>query len=235
MTPFYISEIQGNTGILHGEEARHCVKVLRLKVGDEVVAVDGKGNMYTGEILRLGKERVEFSLDEKNEEWGEHGYKIRIWASPLHKADRFEWLVEKAVELGATEICPYLSIRTVKTGFRVDRMDRIAIAATKQCKRSRTPIVHEPVPLAKALADSQTDLRLIAWMQASSPLVNVQTQVVQAKSLDLFIGPEGGFSDEEAEAALSSGLVPISLGENRLRTETAAIHLLSAIKVFKQY
>lgn len=235
MTPFYISEIQGNTGILLGEEARHCVKVLRLKVGDQVVAVDGKGNMFQGEIERLGKERVEFSLDQRTQDWGEHGRRIRVWASPLHKADRFEWLVEKAVELGATEICPYLSIRTVKTGFRVDRMERIAIAATKQCKRSRTPIVHEPVPLALALADTSADLRLIAWMQASAPLTEVQEKVASTQFVDLFIGPEGGFSDEEAESALAAGLVPVSLGENRLRTETAAIHLLSATKVFMQY
>lgn len=235
MTPFYISEIQGLTGVLLGEEAKHCVKVLRLKPGDKLVAVDGAGNMYEGMIERLGKERVEFSLGEPTPNWGEHSYQIRLWASPLHKADRFEWLVEKAVELGVTEICPYHSGRTVKTGFRVERMERIAIAATKQSKRSRTPIVREPISFKKALSEATGDLRMIAWMQASAPVMHFQAQVIAAQSLDLFIGPEGGFSDEEADLALQSGLVQISLGANRLRTETAAMHLLSLIKGIKQY
>lgn len=235
MTPFFFSEISENTGILTEEEARHCVKVLRLRRGDQVLGIDGRGKMYVGIIEELGKQRVEVRFHETHENWGEHPYRIAVWVSPLHKADRFEWLVEKCVELGATSFHPYVSKRTVKTGLRVGRLERIATSALKQCLRSRLPEIHEPVEFAEIPELATGDLKLFGWMEATEPLTELQKKIEGAKSLDLLIGPEGGFSEEEAAAAKAAGFLPISLGNNRLRTETAAIHTLSMVKTFKNY
>lgn len=235
MTPFYITEIEETKGFLTDEEARHCVKVLRLKRGDEVLGVDGKGNMHRGLIRDLKKNSVEIAISETIPEWGEHEYNIALWVSPLHKADRFEWLVEKAVELGVNQIRPFVSQRTVKPSFREERIRRIAISAMKQCMRSRLPEINQPVDISEAVTSAAGQPGLFGYMEASAPVTDFAEKIRSEGVWNLFIGPEGGFTPEEAAQLMEAGAHPISLGASRLRTETAAIHLLSGIKLLKGY
>lgn len=236
MTPFYIRQGAGDTAYLDGEEAQHSTKVLRKKVGDEIVGVDGHGEMLLCRVRALGKGVVELEVMERHSEWGEKPQRITLLVSPLHKPDRLEWLVEKSVELGVTDIRPYLGKHTVKTGFRADRLERIMIAALKQCMRSRLPQLHLPMPLQAALSNSSSDLQLIASAESTQHVQDLGIDWnSHVNSVSILVGPEGDFSQEELSLANARGFKSVSLGQNRLRSETAAIHLLGIVKNFMRF
>lgn len=237
MTPFIFSNINADQSRawLFGDEAKHCMKVMRKRQGEEVIGIDGKGSMYRARILELGKRSIELSVMEVIPNWGEKPQSIRLLVSPLHKVDRFEWLVEKAVELGATAVTPYLGKHTVKTGIRLDRLQRIALAALKQSLRSRLPVITEPVPLPEALEACDGEVRLVAHGPTGKPFKELFSNIAKAGTIDLLLGPEGDFGDGELELATAAGFVPIELGANRLRSETAAIHLLGLVKSAMAY
>ncbi|MFN8396012.1 MAG: RsmE family RNA methyltransferase [Bacteroidia bacterium] len=235
MTPFYIRDGGGDTAYLEGEEALHSTKVLRKKVGDEILGVDGKGQMLLCRVSALGKGLVELEILERHRDWGEKPQRISILVSPLHKPDRLEWLIEKSVELGVTDIYPYLGKHTVKTGLRADRLERIMIAALKQCMRSQLPKLHTAAPLKAALAGLEAEVRLIATAEAKQHTQDLPVDWVMAPSAAILVGPEGDFSQEELDLAIGNRFQSVSLGQNRLRSETAAIHLLGLVKNFMRY
>ena len=244
---FYLTEVSGEFAQLDEEETRHCLRVLRMKVGDTLEGIDGSGMAYTCVIVSVSKKEVSLHIRDRRENPGEHPFQIRLAISPLHKQDRFEWLVEKSVELGVTRITPLLTNRTVKTGLRADRLERIAISALKQCKRSRLPRIDLPTPWSVYLASlpqpqpDQSPLRsdgsigLLGWCESKTPIQNYEESIKKAISVDMVIGPEGDLTEDEVNQSLTLGFCPVSLGENRLRTETAGIHLLSVIKYLKQF
>lgn len=235
MTPFYFAETEGLRVILLDDEAKHCVRVMRFGKGDSVIGVDGNGRMHKAMIDEIRKDRVELVITETVENWGEHGLELSLAVSPLHKPDRLEWLVEKAVELGVTEIRPILCAHTVKKGFRADRMERIMVAGMKQCMRSRLPRLGEPVPLADLLEEDFDGLGLLGWCEAEKHLSQWEANMMEASTIRFLIGPEGDFSEEEVRAAESRGYAPVSFGPGRLRTETAGVHALSCFKLLRQY
>ena len=230
MTPFYISKVIGDTAVLDGEEAHHCLKVMRKKLGEEIIGIDGAGAMLVCRLLGVARDQVQLEIVERHVGWGEKSQRIALLVSPLHKPDRFEWLIEKAVELGATDIYPYFGKHTVKTGFRKDRMERIMAAALKQSMRSQLPTLHEPAPLQKVLAPHTETLSLVGHAELGKPLASYAIAYDQVQSVRILIGPEGDFAPEEMDAAMAAGFLPLSLGANRLRSETAAIHLLGIVK-----
>jgi 16S rRNA (uracil1498-N3)-methyltransferase len=235
MTPFYLNQVTEESAFLRGEEAHHCIKVMRKKVGDEIIGIDGMGSMLKTRILSLGKDSVTLQVITREENWGEKPTQINLLISPLHKPDRFEWLIEKAVELGVTNIIPYIGKHTVKSGLRMDRMERIMVAALKQSMRSRLPSLQEPKALELAMASISPDLGLIAHAELGKPLFSYTAQLLPAVNVSILIGPEGDFSSEELETAIQMNYQPVSLGNNRLRSETAAIHLLGLVKNSLQY
>ncbi|HEX2899398.1 MAG TPA: RsmE family RNA methyltransferase, partial [Bacteroidia bacterium] len=162
MTPFYIERLLGDKAYLTGEEAHHCIKVMRKKVGDEVIAIDGHGHKLVCRVQALAKDSLELQVVSREEGWGEKSQRVHLLISPLHKPDRFEWLIEKAVELGVTDIVPYVGKHTVKTGVRMDRMERIMVAALKQSMRSKLPTIHEPAAFGKALVMAKASVSLVA-------------------------------------------------------------------------
>lgn len=238
MNLFYFFLKNSDFASIKGEEARHCVRVMRQKVGDRVYGIDGEGVMYSGKIVGLGKDLVEVALRERTKEWGEHPYKVCLAISPLRQADRFEWLVEKAVELGVTEVVPVITRRTVKARIRMDRLGRIMQAALKQCKRSRLPVLFEPEPISHYLERVQgvDSLRLMGWCEEETETLGAHMEAAAAaQRVDLLVGPEGGFDVREVEAGRTAGFAPVSLGTNRLRAETAGVTLLSWTKFAKGF
>ena len=221
--------------MLEGEEARHCLKVMRHRPGERVIGVDGKGMMLSCLIVETHKDAVTLEILEREAEWGEKPLQVWLAVSLLHKPDRFEWLLEKAVELGVNKIVPYVGKHTVKTGMRLDRMERILLAALKQCMRSRMPEILDAQPLQSALRAMPADLRLMAHIEGKALEAGFTARVRQAGSVALLIGPEGDFAPEELEAAAAAGYQHVSLGQNRLRSETAAIHMLSVVKHLAGY
>jgi 16S rRNA (uracil1498-N3)-methyltransferase len=230
MNLFFIKTDPHGKAYLDEEEARHCVKVLRHRKGDTIWGIDGQGKRFECQIHDISRQRVELIIKKEEEEWGEKAQQIRLALSPLRKRERFEWAIEKAVELGVTEIVPVLCRHTVKTGVNMKRIEAIARTALKQSKRSRLPALSAPIPLQKFLETPVQAPSFLAYCEATKPLGAFQEAIANAPQISLLIGPEGDFSEEEIEWAQRRGYQLVSLGENRLRTETAAIFAMGIIK-----
>jgi len=230
----FLAELIGhNQALLRGSEAHHCTRVLRHRAGDVIHCIDGRGNKYVGTIERVEKEEVLLRLDEREREWGEKSCHICLGVSPLRLKDRFEWLVEKAVELGVNEIVPVVCARTFphRGKWKPARLENILLTATKQCKRSRIPQLHPPLSLPDFLQRQPAALALMGYCEAPTSLKQVLKQAPEAPaSVVVLIGPEGDFSQEEVAKAQAAGYRPVHFGPGRLRTETAVAFLLSVLK-----
>jgi 16S rRNA (uracil1498-N3)-methyltransferase len=234
MQVFLIENAKGQSGRLHGEETRHCRKVLRHEVGDEIHGVDGQGHYFRARIEAFEKDETRLRLLDRVEEWGEHGGSLCLGVSPLRLRDRFEFVIEKAVELGATHIVPLSCARTdkYKAKFKPERLHTLLLTALKQCKRSRLPELWPLTPLDDWLAQPLLGPGYLAYCDDDlprQPLAQALSQHPQRQAT-LLIGPEGDFTPDEARQAQAAGYQPITLGDNRLRTETAAMHALSLVK-----
>lgn len=231
MYTFLLSHIVENQGFLDEEESTHCVKVLRKNAGDFIDAIDGKGNYYKCQILTAKKSETVVQLLEKTPEWGEKkGVKLTLAVSPLKQKERFEWLVEKAVELGVDEVVPLISKYTFTDNTKPERLFKLMVAATKQCKRAKIPILHPPTPFEAFVQGKLPTNAYLAYCQADTHLFHYQTSIAQSADLLVMIGPEGDFTPQEVALAAAQNILPVGLGESRLRTETAGICALSMLK-----
>lgn len=216
---------------LEDKEAHHCVRVLRKRVGDEVHCIDGNGRYIHAVIAGIQDDRVALTVLRTEDGWGEPPIRLTLAVSPLKDKDRFEWLMEKAVELGVSSIVPILCERTEKYSEKLNltRIKSILLSATKQCKRARIPDLAAPMPLARLLAQPESHPRWMAWCEThDAPQWPAEAAPPQA--LTWLIGPEGDFSQKEADLAKDAGAALVSLGRARLRTETAAMYALAWVK-----
>lgn len=231
MNLFLIRPDGGNRARLDADESKHCLKVLRHRVGDEIHGIDGRGTYFRAQITGTAGQEALLEILETVTGWGEHGQRVVLGISPLHARDRFEWAMEKAVELGVTDIYPLECARTSRQNLRPERINGILLSALKQCKRSALPTLHPVGSVADAVSRIQTEIRMLAWCERGTPIGgSLQT----GKGTALLIGPEGDFTPQEALAAEKEGFTLISLGETRLRTETAAIYGLGAMKFVRE-
>jgi len=218
---FYQPQIPA-TGVafLSEETSKHCIQVLRMKNGEQLQITDGKGHLYTATIIKEDKKNCEVRIDAaKFEE--KKGRKVSIAISLLKNANRFEWFLEKVTELGVAEIIPLLCKRTEKQHFRQDRMQSIIQSAMLQSKQTWLPILKEPTLLTKVLSETSYTYKLIAHCEPQEKqMIN---DLASKDDIQLLIGPEGDFTTIEIELALKNNYIPISLGETRLRTETAGV------------
>lgn len=231
MQLFWAEIVDEQRAILPPEEARHCLKVLRHQTGDLIHCCDGVGTMYEARIARTTAKEVHLDLLQAHPGWGEHGRHLCLAVSPLRLRDRFEWLLEKAVELGVNEIVPVRCQRTdkYKAQFKTARAQTILLTAAKQCLRSAIPQLHEPVALETWLEKQGKGGCYLAVAEATQGLA--QADLAPQDRISLLIGPEGDFTPEEQAAAQAAGFLPVHLGRTRLRTETAGIFALSQVKV----
>ena len=229
--------LESNLGRLGPAEARHCVKVLRHQVGDLIHVVDGQGRMYQAKIIHTDKEEVRWIVEKLTDGWGEKSPLIRLAISPLRLKDRFEWAMEKAVELGVNEIFPIQCHRTDihRSKFKSSRIETILLTALKQSKRSRLPVLHQTQSFSDFVSREYSGPAWLASCEADTLIQDYQEEIKKADTVSLLIGPEGDFTEEEVLEALHAGYRTISLGQNRLRSETAAIYGLSAFKVICGY
>ncbi|MBX7240859.1 MAG: 16S rRNA (uracil(1498)-N(3))-methyltransferase [Bacteroidia bacterium] len=234
---FLIQGIEGNYGYMDADEAAHCIKVLRKNTGDTVFCIDGKGGFYEGQIEKIAKTGVTVLLKHKTENYGEkQSGKLILAASPLRQKERFEWLIEKATELGVDEIYPVISRYTITENIKQERLQNIIVSAAKQCKRARFPVLHKSVAFESFFsAPVHSSVNLIAWCEAKVHINDFQTEIKNRGNTVMMIGPEGDFSAQEIALAQKNNYLPVSLGESRLRTETAGIFALSLIKGFMGY
>jgi 16S rRNA (uracil1498-N3)-methyltransferase len=228
---------------IHGSEAvlddptelRHLTRVLRLKPGDPVILFDGEGKDYQATIKRVTDRRASFLLiPEPLPETPEPSVRI-ILGIGLLKSSKLEWLIQKATELGVGEILPFHSLRVVprpeETAVRnrLWRWERIAAEAAKQCRRSRIPRIHPPCSFTAALTAFPEAARIFLWEKEKdrtlSGVLNSPSPAVYA-----LVGPEGGFSAEEAKEAKAAGFSPVRLGPRILRAETAGLAIVTLLQ-----
>ena len=220
MNLFYQPGIQQGITHLDAEESRHAVRVLRLTEGAQLRLTDGKGFFYTGKIIKADSKECRFEILDK-EGSPKRNFFIHIAIAPTKNADRIEWFVEKATEIGIEEISFILCKNSERKTINLDRVEKIALSAMKQSQQSWLPKINEPVPFHEIIS-SLADQKFIAYVDPSNKRL-LQSITQQNKKYLMLIGPEGDFSSEELEQASQRGFEKVSLGANRLRTETAGL------------
>jgi len=221
--PFFFEENLplSNDFILSEETSKHVSQVLRMKEGEEIRITDGNGQTIIAEIVLPDKKRTkvktigkEFSESPKS--------KISIAISLIKNTNRFEWFAEKATEIGVSAIIPMICKRSEKTHFRKDRIRSILISAMLQSQQSWLPELSEPVKFSELLKNENQEQKFIAHCLPEDKK-ELKEVAKNAHSKIILIGPEGDFTEEEIEQAIQHNYIPVSLGDTRLRTETAGI------------
>ncbi len=218
---FYQPEIIAAPSLLLSEEtSKHCIQVLRMKEGEPLQLTDGKGNAYKALISKTDKRHCEVNITESTFQQPQKK-QVSIGMSLLKNANRFEWFLEKATELGIAEIIPLLCRRTERQHFRFDRMQHILIAAMLQSQQAWLPVLHEPTNFQTVIQSATQSQKLIAHCEDGDKQ-NIPNLSI-ANSVQIIIGPEGDFASDEIHLALQNGYQATSLGNTRLRTETAGV------------
>lgn len=215
---------------LRDVEARHAFQVLRKRVGDELDIVDGQGKWFKACVTEITKRACTVEARLVKEESERAAWNTTLLVAPTKNIDRFEWILEKCTEIGVDAIQPIYCDHSERRKVRLDRLERVLEAAMKQSLRAWLPELYEPLPLEEALVqtDSLAQGYLAYLGEEKAPLLRDVAE--PGGRIYLAIGPEGGFSQAEAELAKSSGYQYVSLGPNRLRTETAAITAVHTIE-----
>jgi 16S rRNA (uracil1498-N3)-methyltransferase len=230
MARFFLpkSNLRNGRGVVQGSELAHLRKVLRLGPGDRITVFDDAGWEHEAIIRQLSAEQGEIEIIESHEAARESPLRLTL-AVALTKGAKIDWVVEKATELGVHQIVPFSSSFAVprldekKIAARTARWEKIALSAVKQCGRTSPP---EILPLCAfdALLDRPQTLKLLFWEKEQyQSLYDAHDKHADAKSVLLAVGPEGGFSAQEAQAAAARGFETIGLGRRTLRAETAAV------------
>ena len=219
--------------VLRGENAHHAGRVLRLRPGEAVTLCDGRGTDYDCTVETVEKDAVACRVQDSHPADTEPKQRLTLYMA-LPKGDKMEFIVQKAVELGASEIVPYLSKNCVsrpdKTDKKVERWRKIASEAAKQCGRGVLPVVSEVLPVAEAFARAaQSETALFLYENENKTGLRDALAAGLGKTVSLMVGPEGGFTPAEAEAAKAAGLVSVPLGTRILRCETAPVAALAAV------
>lgn len=230
MHVFYTPDIDTSPE-LPEEEAGHCLRVLRLGLGDEVMLTDGKGFFYKAVISAATGKRCQVKVVEKIEQekfWKGH---LHLAMAPTKNMDRIEWFAEKATEIGFDELsflnCRFSERKVIKT----ERIEKIVVSAMKQSLKARKPIVNEMTDFAKFMQRDFQGQKFIAHCyEGEKPLL--KEVLKPGEDALVLIGPEGDFSPEEVQKAEALGFQPISLGKSRLRTETAALVAVHMMNLF---
>ena len=221
MHVFYTPDIQKNLE-LPEEEAQHCVRVLRLNIGDEITLTDGNGNFYRAEITAATNKRCLVKILETIPQeplWSGH---LHIAMAPTKNMDRNEWFAEKATEIGFDELT-FLNCRfSERKVIKMERIEKIVVSAIKQSLKARLPRLNEMTDFDKFITQEFTGQIFFAHCyEGEKPLL--KNILKPGEDALVLIGPEGDFSEEEVTKAIEKGFQPISLGKSRLRTETAAL------------
>lgn len=219
MQLFYCPEAFIGSSCLSKEESKHCVKILRKQEGDIIHLIDGLGTFYKVKITLASPKQVLFQIEKT---WKEElrPYSLHIAIAPTKNNNRFEWFLEKVTEIGIDEITPIICDHSERIVIKNERMEKIILSATKQSIKAKLPILNPAISFKDFLAKDHMGDCFIAHCEEQYKKSLQQSIVTNSVVL---IGPEGDFSSNEIERALSKGIKPISLGESRLRTETAGI------------
>jgi 16S rRNA (uracil1498-N3)-methyltransferase len=232
MNLFFSQSIQENRAHFSTEESNHMRHSLRMREGSSIHFTDGLGRLYTGNLVYSGKA---VTAEITHRENIEREYANReLYVAPIKQAERLDWMIEKAVELGVSKIAFLHTQRTERRKVNMDRVQRICIAAMKQSGQFYLPEIIELREFKKAIADPIEGIGALAWC-GEMDHQELEDLPIGNQHFRICIGPEGDFTMNEAELAFSNGYIKTSLGKTRLRTETAAIYALAVHKSLCKY
>lgn len=230
--PFFYSDDlnpDADKHVLQEEASKHIVQVLRMKVGDKLNLTNGKGYLFFTEIADNNKKRVALNILGKNYRETSTG-KISIAISLVKNAARFEWFLEKATEIGVTVINPLICKRTEKQNFRTERMRNIMISAMLQSQQTWMPVLNEPEKFEKFIFQRSEEEKYIAHCEKEQSKQSLLS-FCPFKNPLILVGPEGDFTNDEIELAVNNNYKAVSLGNTRLRTETAGVVALTLLNI----
>ncbi len=245
MELFYSKDITDGGRVLDPDESAHCVRVLRHRRGDQINVVDGHGMLYRCTIVDDDPRGVLFDVDEWVENYGSHDYRLHMAVCPPKNIDRFEWFAEKATEIGVDRITPLFGDYSERRVFKRERIERLIVAAAKQSHKGAIPELDEALTVTEFLQQDHEGLKLICYCDEATGKIDIKEALAAAgfsiarqnlfeasdpkPMVSIMIGPEGDFSRAEVALALERGWQPVSLGDSRLRIETAAVVATAAV------
>ncbi len=225
---FYSNEIKIDVihFVLNEETSKHVVQVLRMQNGEQLQLTDGTGNLFTAEITDNNRKNCAVKILNTTSKQ-RPAINVTIAISLVKNSNRFEWFLEKATEIGVSEIVPLLCNRTEKQHFRHDRMKNILISAMLQSQQTRLPVVHEPtkyIEYIRNITEKGFQQKFIAHCEEETSKEQLVAKLLKvSKERLILIGPEGDFTNDEIAEALQNNFSPVALGNTRLRTETAGV------------
>jgi 16S rRNA (uracil1498-N3)-methyltransferase len=220
---FYKEDLDASvTDVVLDEDAsKHIVQVLRMQNGEQLQLTNGKGNTFTCKITGNNRKRCAVTIQASN--FKPQTSNVSIAISLIKNSSRFEWFLEKATELGVSEIIPLVCERTEKTAFKTERMKSILVSAMLQSQQCWLPVLHEPKKIQQVITSSKHQQKFIAHCIETEKRELAEMINGSLPSKIILIGPEGDFTSSEVELALQDHFIAVSLGDTRLRTETAGI------------
>lgn len=236
MNRFYAQDI-AETLTLPEEESRHAARVLRLAEGDEIEVVDGHGTLYRCRVALSHPKRTSIEIVERIAQPPHWGARLVLAVAPTKNIDRLEWAAEKCTEMGVDRIIPVECDHSERRVVKHERLEKILVSAMKQSLKATLPALDELTPVRDVIAMPFEGRKYIAYCDMSLPResrLDFAREYAPGDDALILIGPEGDFSPEEVEAALQAGFIPVSLGQSRLRTETAAVYACAAAHAIKE-
>ncbi len=218
---FYTPDIE-EARVLSEEESGHCVRVLRYANGDEILLTDGRGMTYTARITNAHPKHCAFEIIQAEKQVKSHPFHLHLAIAPPKNIERLEWCVEKCTEIGVDEITPLLCRFSERKQLRVDRLEKIILSAAKQSLTPYLPKLNELTPYSEFMSAERGGDTFIAHCYKDEKKL-LKDLIVPRHDVTVLIGPEGDFSEQEVALAIAKGYQPVSLGNSRLRTETAGV------------
>jgi 16S rRNA (uracil1498-N3)-methyltransferase len=217
---FYTEIIENEICVLNSEESRHCIGVLRHRTGDIVDVFSRSGEIYTAKIINDSQKKCVLNIIDTQPIYRRPEF-LHVAVAPTKNPDRYEWFVEKAVEIGIEAVTPVLSEHSERKTLNIERLEKIVVAAMKQSLNMNFPKINQPIEFKDFIRLKSEETKCIAYCEEKA--ISLAETIVSGKSTLIMIGPEGDFTKQEIEMAIAKGFIPVSLGRNRLRTETAGV------------
>ncbi|HVN58048.1 MAG TPA: 16S rRNA (uracil(1498)-N(3))-methyltransferase [Bacteroidales bacterium] len=234
MQVYYAPGINGNEWTLDENESKHLVRVLRMKKNAAVKLIDGEGNLYEGVISEPDSKACIIEIKGVTRGFERRGYSLHIAISPLKNPERFEWFLEKSVEIGVDEITPLICQNTEKHNIKASRLNNIIISAMKQSLKAKLTRLNEPVKFMDFVGRPRPTTACIAHCSDITVRKSLGDVYKKGRDIVLLIGPEGDFSGAEIRHAVSKGYEAVHLGSSRLRTETAGVAACHSVYFLNQ-
>ncbi len=220
---FYSNLYDGNTFTLDEAESIHLSRVLRLRPGDIATVINGSGSLFNCRVIEAAKKLSKLEVISVTENYKKRDYSLHIAIAPTKSIDRFEWFLEKSVEIGVDKITPVICDRSERRVTKTERSKKIIISAMKQSIKASDTIISEAVPFYKIIEDCTEMNRFIAHCSDSANKEELSGLLKPGSDGIVLIGPEGDFTGNEVNMAVKKGFIEVNLGPSRLRTETAGI------------